>query len=81
MAPHLNQPRFAAHFWEGPNLVGAAGSRDEAEAERLERALTEVEREISQLKRITASNRELDLAPQITSLESRAESLREEIAR
>jgi acetyl-CoA carboxylase carboxyl transferase subunit alpha len=81
LAPHLNQPRFAAHFWEGPNLVGAAGSRDEAEAERLERALTEVEREISQLKRITASNRELDLAPQITSLESRAESLREEIAR
>jgi len=81
VASHLGRPRPAAHFGGGSNLVGAAGSRDEAEAERLERALTEVEREISQLKRITAANRELDLAPQITSLESRAESLREEIAR
>jgi acetyl-CoA carboxylase carboxyl transferase subunit alpha len=61
--------------------VGAAESRDEAEAERLERALADVEREISQLKPITAANRELDLAPQIASLESRADSLREEMAR
>jgi acetyl-CoA carboxylase carboxyl transferase subunit alpha len=65
----------------GFNLAGASGSRDEAEAERLERALAEVERELSHLKRITTANRELDLAPQIASLESRAGSLREEIAR
>jgi len=69
------------NFEGGSKLAGASGSRDEAEAERLERALGDVEREISQLKRITAANRELDLTPQIASLESRAGSLREEIAR
>jgi len=56
-------------------MPGAAN----ASAERLERELTQVEREIADLKRITTA-RGVDLERQITALESRADALREAIA-
>jgi acetyl-CoA carboxylase carboxyl transferase subunit alpha len=67
---------MAAHS----NLAGAAGARDEAEGEQLERELAEAEREIAEFKRITQTNQGLDLAHHIAALEQRAEALRDEIA-
>lgn len=62
------------------DLAGAAGARDEAAGERLERELEGAEREIAELKRITRSARGIDLARQIAALEQHAEALREAIA-
>jgi len=62
-----------------PDPAGAAGARDDAADERLERDLAEAEREIAELKRITATTQGLDMAHQIALLEARAEELREAI--
>ena len=56
----------------GPEPAGSEGP--------LERDLAEVERELRDLRRITATQH-MDLAAQITALEARAEELREAIAR
>ncbi len=56
----------------GPDPAGSEGP--------LERDLAEVERELRDLRRITATQH-MDLAAQITALEARAEELREAIAR
>lgn len=62
------------------DLAESGGMRDEAAAERIERDLEAVEREIDTLKRITTSDRAIDLARQISSLQERAEALRDAIA-
>ncbi len=60
------------------DLAEPGGMKDEAAAERLERELEVVEREIAALKRATTSD--LDLAPQISSLQERANALQDAIA-
>jgi acetyl-CoA carboxylase carboxyl transferase subunit alpha len=63
------------------DLTGVPGTRDDAAGERLERELEKTEREINELKRITAADKGMDLGRQITALQERAEVLREAIAR
>ncbi len=55
--------------------------KDEAAAEKLEHELEAVEREIAALKRITTTDRAIDLARQISSLQQRADALQDAIAR
>jgi acetyl-CoA carboxylase carboxyl transferase subunit alpha len=63
-----------------PSDLAGRAARDEAAGERLERELGAAEREITELKRITQSNKGLDLTRQIGVLEQRAEALRIAIA-
>ena len=62
-------------------LRGVPGTRGDDAAGRLERELEKTEREIDELKRISAADKGMDLGRQITALEERAEALRDAIAR
>jgi acetyl-CoA carboxylase carboxyl transferase subunit alpha len=63
-----------------PDRAKVAVAWDDAAGERLERDLAEAEREIAELKRISATAQGMDLRHQIAVLETRAEELREAIA-
>ena len=63
-----------------PDIARGPGSEPTGSEGPLERDLAEVERELRDLRRITATQH-MDLAAQITALEARAEQLREAIAR
>src|SRR2546426_612878 len=64
-----------------PDRAKVAVAWDDAAGERLERDLAEAEREIAELKRISATAQGMDLKHQIAVLEARAEELREAITR
>lgn len=62
------------------NRARRGSMKDDAAAEKLERELEAVERELAELKRVGNNDRALDLSRQISSLQERAGALQDAIA-